>query len=130
MSETGHLNLMDAMGNPVAYGVTSAVQDLFLLYKKVHLETYNNHLTEAGLDSMLTKATPAFTLRAQSENTLETDSIQLYWKSPAVVEYDDMGEPLPWDGSRMYGRVNGDEIVLVQRFVIDPLLKPLPALLR
>lgn len=130
VSEMGHLNLMDAMGNPVAYGDTSAVQDLFLLYKKVHLETYNNHLTEAGLDSMLTRATPAFTLRAQSENALETDSIQLYWKSPAVVEYDDMGEPLPWDGSRMYGRVNGDEIVLVQRFVFDPLLKPLPAFLR
>lgn len=127
-SDSGQLNLFDDTGIRLDYRDTSAVQDLFLLYKKVHLETYNNHLTKAGVDSLLTQAKPAFTLRAQSKQSSEADSIQLFWKAPAVVEYDEQGNSLPWDGSRMYGRVNGDEVVLVQRFVFDPLLRPLPAL--
>lgn len=124
----GKLDLFDGEGTRMQYRDTSAVQDLFLLYKKVHLETYNNHLTEAGVDSLLTTAKPAFTLRAKSLQAMEADSIQLFWKAPAVVEYDEQGQALPWDGSRMYGRVNGDEVVLVQRFVFNPLLQPLGAL--
>lgn len=126
----GSLALATPQGQTLAYADTVGVQDLFLRYRKVHLETYNHHLTPEGLDSMKTQAEPAFTLRTWAANESEPDSIQLFWKSPAVVEYDEQGQPKPWDGSRMYGLVNGDEVVLVQRFVFDPLLLPLSAMAR
>lgn len=109
---------------------TLALQNLFLRYRKVHLETYNNHMTDEGIDSLLNTASPAFTLRAWGKGSTRPDSIQLYWKAPISETYDDLGRKNKWDGSRMYGRVNGDEVVLVQRFVFDPLIVPLTDLRR
>ena len=41
---------------------TLAVKDYMLLFKKIHLETYNNHLTETARDSLL-QSTPAYTVK-------------------------------------------------------------------
>jgi hypothetical protein len=121
----GGLVLTDADQIQLPPTDTLALQNLFLRYRKVHLETYNNHLSEEGIDSLLNTASPAFTLRAWGESSMKPDSIQLYWKAPISETYDDLGRKNKWDGSRMYGRVNGDEVVLVQRFVFDPLIVPL-----
>ncbi|MFZ8835407.1 MAG: hypothetical protein ACO3MV_09320 [Flavobacteriales bacterium] len=99
-------------------------QDKFNLFKKVHLETYNNHLTESGVDSILNQAKPAFTLRAWTAQDTVPNEIDLYWKRPITDTYDDNGIKNEWDGSRMYAHYKG-EIVLVQRFVFDPLLEGL-----
>lgn len=127
-SESGHLELYNVDGLMEGYRDTSAVQDLFLRYRKVHLETYNNHLTLKAQDSLLNQAQPAYTLRTWSHDHSQPDSIQLFWKAPTMETYDDEGHLNEHDGSRMYGRVNGNEIVLVQRFVFDPLLVPLSSL--
>ena len=99
-------------------------QDRFNLFRKVHLETYNNHLTEAAQDSILNTATPAFKLRAWSKRDTAPNEIELYWKAPISDTYDDNGNLNEWDGSRMYAVYKG-EVVLVQRFVFDPLLQGL-----
>ena len=99
-------------------------QDRFNRFRKVHLETYNNHLTEAAEDSLLNRAEPAFRLRAWGQDQEVPNEIELYWKAPISDTYDDNGELNKWDGSRMYAVYN-EEAVLVQRFVFDPLLEGL-----
>ncbi|MEC8634283.1 MAG: hypothetical protein VXY58_00620 [Bacteroidota bacterium] len=96
-------------------------QDRFNRFRKVHLETYNNHLTSNAEDSLLNRAEPAFRLRAWGQDEDVPNEIELYWKAPISDTYDDNGELNEWDGSRMYA-VYKDEAVLVQRFVFDPLL--------
>lgn len=96
-------------------------QDRFNRFRKVHLETYNNHLTANAEDSLLNRAEPAFRLRAWGQDEDVPNEIELYWKAPISDTYDDNGELNEWDGSRMYA-VYKDEAVLVQRFVFDPLL--------
>jgi hypothetical protein len=100
---------------------TLKLRDYMLLYKKVHLETYQSHLSEAAEDSLV-NSDPAFTLRV-TENTGKTKKVDLYWKSASTQYIDENGMVLPWDGSRMYGVVNKGDVVLVQRFVFDPLLQ-------
>lgn len=99
-------------------------QDKFNLFRKVHLETFNNHLTPEAQDSILTRAQPAYTLRAWAQSDSLPTSIELYWKMPTSDTFDDLGQLNAWDGARMYA-VYKDEVVLVQRFVFDPLLKGL-----
>ena len=99
-------------------------QNKFNLFRKVHLETYNNHLTPEGQDSLINLAEPAFTLTAWSAEQVEPNSIDLFWKSPTSDTYDDNGNLNEWDGARMYA-VYKNEAVLVQRFVFDPLLQGL-----
>ena len=99
-------------------------QDRFNRFRKVHLETYNNHLTANAEDSLLNRAEPAFRLRAWGQDEDVPNEIELYWKAPISDTYDDNGELNEWDGSRMYA-VYKDEAVLVQRFVFDPLLEGL-----
>lgn len=99
-------------------------QNQFNLFRKVHLETFNNHMTELQLDSLLNLASPAFKLRAWSSDSRASEEISLYWKNPTSDTYDDEGNLNRWDGARMYAEYNG-EVVLVQRFVFDPLLAPL-----
>lgn len=99
-------------------------QDRFNRFRKVHLETYNNHLTESAEDSLLNRAEPAFRLRAWSRQGEAPNEIELYWKAPISETYNDDGELNKWDGARMYAVYKG-EAVLVQRFVFDPLLEGL-----
>jgi hypothetical protein len=103
---------------------TLAWQNRFNLFRKVHLETYNNHLSEAAEDSIFQRAQPAFVLRAWSHADSVPSEIKLYWKAPVSDTYDDYGNLNKWDGSRMYA-IYRDELVLVQRFVFDPLLQGL-----
>ncbi len=105
---------------------TLAVKDYFLRYKKVHLETYQSHMTPEAEDSLL-NSQPAFTIRVL-EASGKTKKMDIYYK-PAIAQQiiDDSGEIHPWDTARMYGVVNGDDVVLIQTFVFDPLLIGLEA---
>lgn len=101
---------------------TISWQNQFLRFRKVHLETYNHHLDSVALDSFLRKS-PDFSMRAWAKGQTEPTSIDLFWKGPTGDQYSDEGVLLDHDGSRMYGRFRG-EMVLVQRYVFDPLLTP------
>lgn len=99
---------------------TLAVKNYMLLFKKVHLETYNNHLSENGLDSLST-VDPAFTVRV-TDNSGASKEIDLFWKLPTTQQHDYEGKIMQWDGDRMYGRFM-DETVLVQRYTFDPIMQ-------
>ena len=99
---------------------TIAMQNHFNRFRKVHLETYNNHLSESALDS-IKQVPPAFTLTAWNADSTVTANVELLWKKPTMDTFDEAGNLKPWDGARMYARYKG-EIVLVQTFVFDPLL--------
>lgn len=134
MTETGgriYAMEVDSMGTLRVEGapLTSRAdtlfwQDRFNRFRKVHLETYNNHLTMEAEDSLLNRAVPAFRLRAWGGQAEAANEIELYWKAPISDTYDDNGDLNEWDGSRMYA-VYKNEAVLVQRFVFDPLLSGL-----
>ncbi len=117
----GVLTVWGADGRRVAVQDTVAWQDQFLRFRKVHLETYNHHLDAAGLETKQAQS-PAFTLRAWGRGQTEPTTVELLWKDPVEDQYDDNGQLMEHDGSRMYARFRG-EVVLVQRFVFDPLLK-------
>jgi hypothetical protein len=123
--EVDSMGILQVEGAPLrSRADTLFWQDRFNRFRKVHLETYNNHLTEAAEDSLLNRAEPAFRLRAWGQDEEVPNEIELYWKAPISDTYDDNGELNEWDGSRMYA-VYKDEAVLVQRFVFDPLLQGL-----
>ena len=120
--EVDSVGTLRVEGAPLSSRVdTMFWQDRFNRFRKVHLETYNNHLTSNAEDSLLNRAEPAFRLRAWGQDEDVPNEIELYWKAPISDTYDDNGELNEWDGSRMYA-VYKDEAVLVQRFVFDPLL--------
>ena len=125
VSQEGNLRVLDGLGRARTVLDSAGWQDRFLLHRKVHLETFNNYLSPAARDSLVATR-PAFILRARGTGHTESDSIELFWKKPTLDAYDEQGRVLPWDGARMYARVRG-EIVLVQRFVFDPLIAPPPA---
>lgn len=101
---------------------TLSMKNHFNRFRKVHLETYNNHLSAAALDSINT-VDPAFTLTSWNQDSTSTSSVELFWKKATMDTYDENGELNPWDGARMYARFK-DEVVLVQTFVFNPLLLP------
>lgn len=119
----GVLTVWGADGRRLAVQDTLSWQDQFLRFKKVHLETYNHHLDSLGLEEMLFKPA-AFTLRAWGKGQTEPATIELIWKDPIEDQFDEEGALMPYDGARMYARFRG-EVVLVQRFVFDPLLREL-----
>ena len=92
-------------------------QNRFNLFRKVHLETFNNHLSDEG-QRKLNETSPAMTMKAWSKDSSEPETIELLWKDPIMDTYNDEGVLNTWDGARMYARYKG-ETVLVQRFVFD-----------
>jgi len=124
--ESGKLALSDLEGNPLTYTDTTGVQDHFLRFKKVHLETYRSRLDEAVEDS-LRAASGAFELTAVGRNGRRSDVI-VHWKPRTGLDRDAEGNEMAHDGEQMYGVTSDGEVVLVQRFVFDPLLRPLSEL--
>ncbi|MFZ6051375.1 hypothetical protein [Halocola ammonii] len=100
---------------------TSAVKNYMLLYKKVHAESFMNYLSEAQEDSLL-NTVPAYTVRV-TDKSGQAKKIDLYNKPSVKEQYLPNGELAEYDLDRMYGHIKGREIVVVQRFVFDPLLQ-------
>ena len=121
---SGALDMTDLEGNALPYRDTTGVQDHFLRFKKVHLETYRSRLSPEVEDS-LRQATPAFELTATG-TTGRSSSVAVHWK-PGRGE-DLLGQPLEHDEEQLYGVTSDGEVVLLQRFVFDPLLRRLSEL--
>ncbi|MCH1582267.1 MAG: hypothetical protein L7S63_04040 [Flavobacteriales bacterium] len=96
------------------------LQDQWLKFTKVHVETWNSHLSESAQDSL--RLSPAAWRLNVTYKDGHSASIDLHWKAPIMEEYDESGKLLNHDGSRMYAVVNG-ECALVQTFVFNPILE-------
>ena len=97
----------------------SLLRDQWLKFRKVHVETWNSHLTPAGQDS-LRNSPRAWTLQVAYKDGRNVE-LDLHWKPSIMEEYDDEGRLMDHDGSRMYA-VHQDECALVQTFVFNPIL--------
>ena len=125
-SESGKLVLSDLEGNPLPYTDTTGVQDHFLRFKKVHLETYRSRL-EPEVEDSLRNASAAFELTAVGRSGRRSD-VYVHWKPRTGLDRNAEGEMMEHDGEQMYGVTSNGEVVLLQRFVFDPLIRPLSEL--
>ena len=126
VAESGKLILSDLEGNPLFYTDTIGVQDHFLRFKKVHLETYRSRL-EPEVEDSLRNASAAFELTAIGRNGRRSD-VYVHWKPRTGLDRDAEGEMMEHDGEQLYGVTSNGEVVLLQRFVFDPLIRPLSEL--
>ena len=122
------IKLFDGQGQEMPNMDTLLVKDYLLLFKKVHMETYDSYLSEFSEDSLL-QTVPAFTFQV-TENSGKKKKIDLYLKKPVMDYYLPDGDIAPWDMERMFGKVEGEEVGLVQTYVFNPLLKELPYFLK
>ena len=120
--EDGTLALRDLEGNPQAYRDTSGLRQHFLRFKKVHLETYESRLDEAVEDS-LRSASGAFELTTWNKRGARA-FLTVHWKPGTNAVTGEVGKDL----EQLYGVTSEGEVVLLQRFVFDPLIRGLAEL--
>ena len=89
----------------------------------MHLETYRSRLA-AEVEDSLRNASAAFELTAMGTDGRRED-IFLHWKPRTGLDRDAEGNLMEHDGEQMYGVTSEGEVVMVQRFVFDPLIQGL-----
>ena len=124
-NDSGTLELFDLEGEPLVYRDTSGIQDHFLRFKKVHLETYRSRL-EARVEDSLRQASPAFEIDALGRSGRKS-KIDIHWK-PVAGRMNNSELFDTHDAEQLYGVTEQGEVVLLQRFVFDPLIRSLSEL--
>jgi hypothetical protein len=116
----------DAIGNcnqKISRFDTVAVKNQLLLFKKVHVESFNTQLSAATCDSL--RATqPAYTLSV-TDNAGQTATIDLLMKMAAKPTEDDYGNIIPFDLDYYWARTQEGEIAMAQSYNFGPLLNPI-----
>ena len=117
----GEISLFNVSGDLVDFTDTLRIQDKFLKFRKVHFESFNNHLSQS-LEDSIKFTLPCFTYEVSGFDG-RSAHFDVFWKSPGTG----MGGPDDHnhDGEHMYGLTADGELVLVQRYVFDPLMEPL-----
>jgi hypothetical protein len=119
----GYIASNNTFSVPISNFDTLAVKDLLLLFKKVHVESYNTLLKPEAADSMR-QITPAFTIRVR-ENSGAEKHIDLYLKRATKPTMDDFGNAIPWDRDHFYARTQNDEFAMAQFYTFEPLVRPI-----
>ena len=120
--DDGALELRGLEGKPFVYRDTLGLRQHFLRFKKVHLETYDSRLSNAVEDS-LRSASGAFELTTWNKLG-DRSSVTVHWKR----EKDAASGLGGLDLEQLYGVTSEGEVVLLQRFVFDPLIRGLSEL--
>tara|TARA_B100001564_G_scaffold359210_2_gene380158 strand:+ start:1435 stop:2493 length:1059 start_codon:yes stop_codon:yes gene_type:complete len=120
--DDGALELRGLEGKPFAYRDTLGLRQHFLRFKRVHLETYDSRLSNAVEDS-LRSASGAFELTTWNKLG-DRSSVTVHWKR----EKDAASGSGGLDLEQLYGVTSEGEVVLLQRFVFDPLIRGLSEL--
>jgi len=116
----------DATGNcnqKISRFDTVAVKNQLLLFKKVHVESFNTQLSKIQSDS-LKAVQPAYTLSV-TDNTGKTSTIDLLMKMASKPTEDDYGNIIPFDLDYYWARTQDGEIAMAQSFNFGPLLNPI-----
>ena len=117
----GEISLFNSLGSSVNFFDTLRIQDRFLRFRKVHFESFNNHLSQFYEDSVKLSS-PCMTYDVYGFDGKRAH-FDVFWKNvgTGIIGADDKGN----DAEYMYGLTSDGELVLVQRYVFDPLMKPL-----
>jgi len=102
---------------------TTAVKEQLLLFKKVHVESFNTQLNELQTDS-LRNAQPAYTLEV-TDNQGKSTTIDLHLKPSKKPMEDDYGNIIPFDLDYFWAKTQDGEIAMAQSYNFSPLLNPI-----
>jgi hypothetical protein len=102
---------------------TTAVKDQLLLFKKIHVESFNTQLSEHQTDS-LRNVSPAYTLEV-TDNKGKSTTIDLLLKPSKKAIEDDYGNIIPFDLDYFWAKTQDGEIAMAQSFNFSPLLNPI-----
>ncbi|HHZ95340.1 MAG TPA: hypothetical protein EYN28_08420 [Flavobacteriales bacterium] len=113
----GVISLENGAGALMSFHDTLKVQNRFLRFRKVHFESFNSHLSEEA-QNKIKNSSPAFTMIVKGFDG-RSSKFDLFWKESGNSQFDGH------DGEHMYGLTSDGEVVLVQRYVFDPLTEVL-----
>ena len=102
---------------------TLAVKNELLLFKKVHVESFNTQLSAQQTDSLL-KAQSAYTLEV-IDNSGKATSINLHLKPANKSIEDEFGNIIPFDLDYFWGVTGDGEVAMAQSYNFSPLLNPI-----
>lgn len=93
------------------------------LYKKVHFEFFEHYQAQTFVDSI--RNTPPLYRYTVHDVFGKSKSIITYLKPVKETSTDYEGNPITHDIDRLYGDLDGKEMVIIQYFTFDPLSKGL-----
>jgi hypothetical protein len=99
---------------------TLAVKQFMLLFKKVHVESFNT-LLDAEKQNAILSSTPTFTISVE-ENSGAINSIDLYLRPATTTTYDENGNVNPWDVGHYWARTKDNELAIAQTFNFGPMV--------
>ncbi|MFN8700430.1 MAG: hypothetical protein ACK500_00465 [Flavobacteriales bacterium] len=103
---------------------STRVRDFLLLFKKVHIESYNTYLKPTAEDS-IRKTIPLFTITLRDAND-KAHAVDLYAKKGKEPRLNALGVMSPWDPEYYWARTEENYMGLAQMYVFDPVVQPLP----
>ena len=116
------ISLANKSGEPYQSFDTLNVKNYMLLYKKIHIESFNNYLTQTQEDSIL-KTTDPIAFVSVTDRTGEKVSVTIYDKG-YIDPYSRLEEFNNLDPERYYILTDDDQLVIAQRLQWEPLLAP------
>ncbi len=119
---TGYQPALETYNLSVPEFDTLAVKDYLLLFKKVHVDSYNTMLKPEAMDS-IDKVLPAFSIRV-TDNAEKKKELKLYLKRASKKHYNPDGSIMPWDKDFLWAKTETGEYALAQTFVFNPILVP------
>jgi hypothetical protein len=122
------LELIDYLGGKINGFDTLTARAYTYAYKKIHYEELAKKLSFNQIDS-LKKIKPLFKIAVKSNNNMEK-SISLYHMANYAKETDLEGNLLPYNPERAYGILSNGEIVVVQFYGFNKLLRPVSSFLK
>ncbi len=99
---------------------TSSVKQFLLLFKKVHVESFNTQLDESHTNAIL-NSPPSFSISVE-ENNGTINSIDLFLRPATTVTYDENGNANPWDVGYYWAKTKDNELAIAQSFNFGPLI--------
>lgn len=113
-------------GKPVSKFDTLKVIDFLNSFHNIRFESFLNDLDKDRRDSI--RSTKPFYRISLTDRTGKTQTVTTFKRKPSPDQRDIYGDQVTYDHDRMYATINdGKDLVLVQFFVFDRILRPLPA---
>jgi len=112
-------------GKPVERFDTLRVMNFLTGFRNLNFEALLNDMDPLRKDSII--SSQPFIILTVTDTLGVVRSIRTFHKKGFENVTDDQGRPLPWDPDRLYALVNdGQDFVLIQYFVFNKVLRPLP----
>jgi hypothetical protein len=116
-------------GRPVTDYDTAKVIEFLGSFANVRFESFLNDVDKAKRDS-ITSSRPYYQI-SLTDRLGKTFTVTTFRKLPPGGQVDMHGNPVTYDRERMYALVNDNkDLVFVQFFVFDHIMKPLPYFLK